>query len=58
MANLTLKHLRYFEALARQGHFGLTGMNERAAKCDGKLTVSSEPGEGTTIIFTAPIRSQ
>lgn len=43
---------------ARQGHFGLTGMNERAAKCDGKLTVSSEPGEGTTIIFTAPIRSQ
>ncbi|SDX50397.1 LysR substrate-binding domain-containing protein [Roseicitreum antarcticum] len=22
MANLTLKHLRYFEALARQGHFG------------------------------------
>jgi len=43
---------------ARQGHFGLTGMRERAAKCDGDLTVTSEPGKGTTIVFTAPIKSQ
>ena len=40
---------------ARQGHFGLTGMQERAAKCDGTLTISSTPGHGTEVLFTAPI---
>ncbi len=40
---------------ARQGHFGLTGMQERASKCDGALTISSTPGQGTEVLFTAPI---
>jgi signal transduction histidine kinase len=40
---------------ARQGHFGLTGMHERAAKCGGTLTITSMPGDGTEIRFTAPI---
>ncbi len=40
---------------ARQGHFGLTGMGERAAKTDGKLTITSAPGQGTTVRFTAPL---
>ena len=40
---------------ARQGHFGLTGMQERASKCDGTLTISSTPGHGTEVLFTAPI---
>ncbi len=40
---------------ARQGHFGLTGMNERATKTDGKLTVTSTPGQGTEVLFTAPL---
>ena len=40
---------------ARQGHFGLTGMNERATKTDGKLTVTSTPGHGTEVHFTAPL---
>ena len=40
---------------ARQGHFGLTGMQERASKCDGSLTISSNPGRGTEVLFTAPI---
>ena len=40
---------------ARQGHFGLTGMQERASKCDGILAISSNPGQGTKVSFTASI---
>ena len=31
------------------GHFGLPGMDERAALVGGDLTVSSQPGQGTTV---------
>lgn len=31
------------------GHFGLTGMRERAALIQAELTVTSSPGEGTTV---------
>jgi ligand-binding sensor domain-containing protein/signal transduction histidine kinase len=31
------------------GHYGLTGMRERAATIDGTLEVTSEPGAGTTV---------
>jgi signal transduction histidine kinase/ligand-binding sensor domain-containing protein len=31
------------------GHFGLTGMRERAAAIGGKLDVTSEPNAGTTV---------
>lgn len=41
----------------RQGHFGLTGMGERATKTDGKLTITSAPGQGTQVRFTAPLQS-
>jgi signal transduction histidine kinase/ligand-binding sensor domain-containing protein len=36
------------------GHFGLTGMRERAASIDGQIEVSSEPGVGTTVRLKAP----
>jgi signal transduction histidine kinase len=36
-------------AAASAGHFGLTGMRERAAAIGGTLEVSSARGEGTTI---------
>jgi len=36
------------------GHFGLTGMRERAAAIGGKLKVESAPGEGTRIRLEAP----
>jgi signal transduction histidine kinase/ligand-binding sensor domain-containing protein len=36
------------------GHFGLTGMRERAAALGGKLEISSEPGAGTTVRLRAP----
>ncbi|QOV87459.1 sensor histidine kinase [Humisphaera borealis] len=36
------------------GHFGLFGMNERAAKLHGTLTITSRSGEGTSIHLIAP----
>jgi signal transduction histidine kinase/ligand-binding sensor domain-containing protein len=36
------------------GHYGLTGMRERAAAIGGTLEVSSEPGTGTTVRLKAP----
>jgi len=35
------------------GHFGLTGMKERAAAIGGTLEVTSEPGAGTTVRLRA-----
>jgi signal transduction histidine kinase len=40
---------------AKDGHFGLLGMRERAQQINGKLTVVSNPGEGTEITIEAPI---
>jgi signal transduction histidine kinase/ligand-binding sensor domain-containing protein len=36
------------------GHYGLTGMRERAATIGGTLEVTSEPGVGTTVRLHAP----
>jgi signal transduction histidine kinase len=36
------------------GHFGLTGMRERAALIGGVLEVTSEPGAGTSVRLRAP----
>ncbi len=40
----------------KQGHFGLSGMRERAERIGGKLTIASLPGSGTTITVTVPGR--
>ncbi|GLZ10333.1 hypothetical protein Acsp04_05680 [Actinomadura sp. NBRC 104425] len=40
--------------LAREGHYGLVGMSERARWIGGALTVNSAPGEGTTVTMTLP----
>jgi signal transduction histidine kinase len=34
------------------GHFGLAGMRERAQLVGGALTITSQPGQGTTILLT------
>ncbi|HET7104446.1 MAG TPA: two-component regulator propeller domain-containing protein [Terracidiphilus sp.] len=36
------------------GHYGLTGMRERAAVIGANLQVSSEPGRGTTVRLSMP----
>ncbi|TDC80849.1 histidine kinase [Actinomadura sp. 7K507] len=41
--------------LARDGHYGVVGMRERAAHAGAEMTVTSEPGEGTTVTVTVPI---
>ncbi len=40
--------------LARQGHFGLVGMKERAEAVGGKLTLHSEAGKGTRVRAVVP----
>lgn len=39
-----------------RGHFGLTGMKERAAAIGGTLEIMSAPGEGTAVRLSAPAR--
>ncbi|MFC2008266.1 PAS domain S-box protein, partial [Chloroflexota bacterium] len=41
------------ENSARLGNLGLIGMRERAKLIDGTLTISSEPGKGTTVVLEA-----
>jgi len=41
------------ESESASGHYGLTGMKERAAAIGGTLEVSSEPGAGTTVRLRA-----
>lgn len=38
-----------------QGHFGLSGMAERAQRIGGTLTVRSRPGEGTLVEANLPL---
>ena len=40
------------------GHYGLTGMRERAALIQGSIEIASEPGHGTTIRLHIPTRSR
>ena len=35
-----------------EGHFGLEGIRERAERFDGSVTISSEPGHGSSITVT------
>ena len=43
------------EGMGKAGHYGLLGMNERAALIDGRLTLASEPGRGTKVTLRIPI---
>ena len=40
----------------KEGHFGLRGMRERAARIGATLSVTSAPGKGTAIVVTVPGR--
>jgi signal transduction histidine kinase len=42
------------DTLARQGHFGLMGIQERAMLYGGRFAIHSAPGEGTTVTVRLP----
>jgi two-component system, LuxR family, sensor kinase FixL len=42
------------QAVESGGGLGLVGMKERAAMVGGRLTIETEPGEGTTVRATVP----
>lgn len=42
-------------AAAVDGHLGLVGMEERAALLGGELSITSRPGEGTTVRVLVPL---
>ena len=39
----------------RPGHFGTSAMRERAALVDGRCTIESMPGQGTTVTVSLPL---
>jgi nitrate/nitrite-specific signal transduction histidine kinase len=41
----------------KEGHFGLRGMRERAARIEAKLTLVSAANSGTQIVLTVPGRA-
>lgn len=40
------------------GGYGLQAMRERVEGCGGKLSLESEPGEGTTVVIPIPIAGE
>jgi signal transduction histidine kinase len=43
------------EARHKDGHYGVRGMEERAAALGGELTIASMPGQGTTVALNLPL---
>jgi PAS domain S-box-containing protein len=41
--------------LARTGHFGLVGIQERIGSLNGSIEINTKPGQGTRVIVRAPI---
>ena len=39
------------------GHYGLTGMRERAERIGGRLTLKSKLGQGTELLIEVPLSS-
>ena len=46
--------MRETSELARNGHFGLIGMQERAVLIGARLELRSTPGEGTLVAIALP----
>jgi signal transduction histidine kinase len=46
------------QAPGEAGHFGLLGMRERANKIGGVFNLTSQPGQGTTVIVRVPRAKQ
>lgn len=48
----------YASARSKTGHYGLRGLEERAALIDAELKIHSNPGTGTTVTLIAPLTSE
>jgi signal transduction histidine kinase len=48
---------KVFEQGARQGHWGLPGVRERARRIGAQVKLWSEPGAGTEVELTVPART-
>jgi signal transduction histidine kinase len=46
------------EQVQRAGHLGLLGIRERAESLGGKLTIESQPGQGTALYIQLPLAFQ
>lgn len=46
------------EILASTDHLGLYGMVERAQLLNGTLSIDSEPGQGTMVVFAVPLATE
>jgi signal transduction histidine kinase len=44
------------DGVTARGHFGLLGIRERVDKLGGNLQIDSQPGAGTRLAVTAPLR--
>lgn len=49
--------LGFDPSLVPAGHYGLSGMRERLALLGGHLTIDSQPGQGTRLTATLPLRA-
>lgn len=54
------KGTNWLDELARDGHYGLIGMHERAKRANAELTVESQPGSGAklTVVFATQAQSR
>jgi signal transduction histidine kinase len=46
------------QAVGARGHFGLSGIRERATLLDGSATIQSEPGVGTQVCVIIPLADE
>ncbi len=42
-------------AVRKEGHYGLAGMERRTAELGGRISIASEPGRGTTVRLSLPL---
>jgi PAS domain S-box-containing protein len=45
-------------SLARKGHLGLIGIQERVDAVDGRMKLASRPGQGTQLLVTVPYEAE
>ncbi len=49
---------RYPAVRGMDGHYGVRGMEERAAALGARFTIASSPGAGTTVTLVVPLRGR